>query len=134
MKKLFIIQLVLLTLFSCSNSSTNGPTNQENLLIGKWKLIEQKTSDGSGTPPTWTTAINSYDLTLNENLTFTSTQITGCGSGTYSIANGKITLTYTCGNGSIPNQFSIVSNSNTELIIKNVNCIEECADKFQKIN
>lgn len=134
MKNLFIISLVILTLFSCSNSSSDDKTKQENSLIGKWKLIEQKNSDGSATVPSWTTVINSYDLTLNENLTFTSTQITGCTNGTYMIENGKITLTYECGNGTIPNQFTILSNSNTELIIKNVNCIEECADKFLKTN
>ena len=137
MKKLFtkITAVFILTvvLFSCINSRKSGTTKKENFLIGKWKLIEVRYSIGESNPP-WTTATNSYDLTLNKDLSFISTQIIGCTNGTYTLVNGRITLLYACDNSTIPTQFSIVSNSNSELIIKNVNCIEDCSDKFLKVN
>ena len=119
-------------LFSCLNSRKET-TKKENLLIGKWKLIEVRYSNGESIPP-WTTVTNSYDLTLNKDLSFISTQNIGCTNGTYTLVNGRITLLYACGNNTIPTQFTVVFNSNSELIIKNVNCIEECSDKFLKIN
>ena len=137
MKKLFtkITAVFILTviLSSCLNSRKSKTTKEENLLIGKWKLIEVKYSIGESNPP-WTKATNSYDLTLNKDLSFISTQIIGCANGTYTLVNGRITLLYACGNSTIPTQFTVISNSNSELIIKNVNCIEDCSDKFLKIN
>ena len=136
MKKLFtkITAVFILTviLFSCLNSRKET-TKKENLLIGKWKLIEARYSNGESIPP-WTTVTNSYDLTLNKDLSFISTQNIGCTNGTYTLVNGRITLLYACGNNTIPTQFTVVSNSNSELIIKNVNCIEDCSDKFLKVN
>ena len=119
---------------SCSNSRNSENSTEEISLIGKWKLIEARYSDGGSNPPIWTPITNGYVLTLNKDLSFTSTQIIECINGTYTNLNGKITLLYACGNNTIPNQFIVLSNSKTEMIIKNINCIEDCADKFKKIN
>jgi len=132
MKKLFIISLVMLLLFSCSNSSSN-PTNQENLLIGKWKLIEQKSSNGSSTPPTWTTVINGYELTFKSDGTYTTTANSTCNSGTYSISNQLISYVNSCG-ASIVEKTRINSVGVNELVVYDLICIEECQSKFQKIN
>ena len=133
MKKLFIIPLVLLTLFSCSNSSTNEPTNQENPLIGKWKHIEQKNSDGSSTPPTWTPVTNGYELTFKSDGTYTTTANSTCNSGTYSISNQLISYVNSCG-ASIVDKTRINSVGVNELVVYDLNCFEECQSKYQKIN
>lgn len=132
MKKLFIISLVMLSLFSCSNSSSN-PTNQENLLIGKWKLIEQKNSNGSSTPPTWTPVINGYELTFKSNGTYTTTANSTCNSGTYSISNQLISYVNSCG-ASVVEKTRINAVGVNELIVYDLTCFEECQSKFQKIN
>lgn len=133
MKKLFIIPLAMLLLFSCSNSSSNEPTNQENPLIGKWKLIEQKNSDGSSTLPTWTPVTNGYELTFKSDGTYTTTANSTCSSGTYSISNQLISYINSCG-VSIVDKTRIKSVGNTELVVYDLTCFEECQSKFQKIN
>jgi hypothetical protein len=133
MKKLFIIPLAMLLLFSCSNSSSNEPTNQENPLIGKWKLIEQKNSDGSSALPTWTPVTIGYELTFKSDGTYTTTANSTCSSGTYSISNQLISYINSCG-VSIVDKTRINSVGNTELVVYDLTCFEECQSKFQKIN
>ena len=132
MKKLFIISLAMLLLFSCSNSSSN-PTNQENLLIGKWKLIEQNNSNGSSTPPTWTPVTNGYELTFKSDGTYTTTAYSTCNSGTYSISNQLINYVNSCG-ASIVEKTRINSVGVNELVVYDLTCFEECQSKYQKIN
>lgn len=129
MKNLIIVSLVFLLFLSCSKSKEEI----SNPFLGKWQLTAEKISAGGPTPD-WTTISNGYFITFAAENTFTSTQITGCGSGTYTIINNRLTLSYACNNQTIPSKFDIVFNSNLELILKNMNCIEECSAKFQKIN
>jgi Lipocalin-like domain len=136
MKNLFIIPLVMLLFLSCSNSSDDETPTQEITLIGKWQLIEIKYSNGGASPP-WSSILGGYELTLNSNNTFTSTQLTGsgCTIGTYSVLNNKITLNYACGGGTtITKEFSQLSLTKSELVIKDDSCFEECADKLKRIN
>ena len=129
MKKLITVSIVFLFFLNCSKSTEEIA----NPFLGKWQLTGEKISAGGPTPD-WASISNGYFITFSAENTFTSTQITGCGNGTYTIINNKLLLNFECNNQSIPSKFDIASVSNSELILKNINCIEECASKFQKIN
>jgi hypothetical protein len=74
-----------------------------------------------------------FVLSINSNNTYSTTESSDCNSGIFSVHNNVITYTNSCGNSTIPNKFNIVSQTSKELILSNINCIEECKDKFQKI-
>lgn len=127
MKAIIIYFFLLITTICCSNR------NEENQYIGTWKLKQSLVSDGTSNPPTWQNVTNGYTIVFNNNGSFTTSQFTDCNAGNFSISNNIITLTYTCGNITIPNKFKIISNSDSELILSNINCDEECKDKFVKL-
>ena len=132
MKTLFFILISIFTLLSCSKSDENNTVPTTSALVGKWKLIERKNSDGGSTPE-WVSISNGFVLTINSNNTYSTTESLDCNSGIYSVHNNAITFTNSCGNSTIPNKFNLVSQTSKELILSNINCIEECKDKFQKI-
>jgi uncharacterized protein YcfL len=50
MKTLFFLPIVFFSLLSCSKSGENDTIPTSSVLVGKWKLIERKISDGGCTP------------------------------------------------------------------------------------
>ena len=135
MKKTLIFSIFILVFIGCSNSNNIETTKkEENLLIGTWKLIESKNSDGGATPTDWTVLTDAYDMSLNQNNTFTSTQYTNCSNGTYTKINEKVILTFSCSTVSSPKEFIISSNNINELILRDLSCFEECSLKFKKLN
>lgn len=85
-----------------------------------------------GETPEWKSVADGHTLVFGNDNTFTSTQFDGCGSGTYTHANDVITLEYACANPPADKQYRIVSMTENELVLGNVNCIEQCGDKYIK--
>ncbi|MBS1572583.1 MAG: lipocalin family protein [Bacteroidetes bacterium] len=125
---LIFVSLLLLFL-SCRDKDepTTGKTIQ-----GTWKLTEAKISNGGSA--NWEAVANGYTLKLKSDNTYETTQLPSCNTGTYSIdANNVIKFTNSCGNTSIPNSFKIISIENNFFIWNGTFCIEECQEKFTRI-
>ncbi|RRQ46875.1 hypothetical protein [Chryseobacterium sp. SC28] len=140
MKHLILILVMFTSFFSCKSDDDNEPIGNE--IYGSWILKETKISDGSN-PTEWTEATNSYTIIFNKDNTFSRNDFASCGSGTYVIsqdpANSEykiITLTYSCNNNDFEHQFKnkyrIISITSIELITNNINCIEECSEKYKR--
>jgi hypothetical protein len=132
MKTLFIVPLVLFTLLGCSkDSKKEEPTPA---FVGKWQLIEVYTGGPPNPDSKWVQIDNGYILSLNKNKTFTTTQFTECNTGTFFVTEEILTYKFSCGNDDgTPDEFRIYSNTENELIINNIYCIEGCDEKFKRI-
>ena len=128
MKKFFTV-LLLMAVFIISCDKNRSDENE--IYFGSWKLSQTLISDGSSSP-NWQNVSNGYTVILNSDYKFTTSQFSDCISGNYNISNNIITFNYSCGNTTIPNKFKIVSSSNSELVLSNINCDEECKDKYTK--
>jgi len=133
--------LILSMLLSFTNcNSDNGAKEQDNSIIGIWKLIETYGSDG-GSNPLWTPVDNGYTYTFHENGSFTSDRFSECSEGNYSISGNTLTLDYGCDGFTagieIPEgifvEKYIFKNENMILSPSYMNCDEGCEYKFKKI-
>ena len=134
MKNSILLSILILTLFSCSKSSEeqNKKETVTSPLTGKWQLIETKISSG-GPVTQWTTVTNGFIRVFNTDNTYSTTEYTPCNTGSFSVDSSVIQFNNSCNNATIPNKFKILSNNDAELILNNVNCTEECKQKFKKV-
>lgn len=140
MKNLVLILVLFTSFYSCKSDDEVPTPNNE--IYGSWKLMATNNNDGnSGT--SWTEAINTYNIAFNKDNTFSRNDFATCSSGTYTITQDPsnseykiITLTYACNNDDFEHQFKskyrIININSSELITNNLNCIEECGEKFIK--
>lgn len=142
MKKVCVI---LLALFLINCTSDDGNTNGDNVLIGKWKLIEQLVDpgDGSGTFQTVTSDrviefFNDGTVKVNGELCFMSTETGDESMGTFKktssnntdIQNDGYITPDNCDFSETKIYFDLPSSGN--LILWYL-CIEGCGQKFKKI-
>lgn len=126
MKTVFFL-LSILSLINCDSND-----NDEVTLIGKWKISQTLINDGSSNPAQWQNVENGHIIEFKNYNNFESNQFIDCSSGTYTNLNGVLKLNYSCDNSTIPNEFIIISLNSKELVLSNINCIEECKDKYIK--
>jgi hypothetical protein len=124
---------LMVVLFVACLTACDGNETGEVTIVGKWKLTQTLMSNGGSSPVQWADIVNGSVIELKSDNSFINTQFGVCSSGTYTNLDGVITLDYSCGNTSIPNKFKMRSFTSDELILSNVNCIEECKDKYRKI-
>ncbi len=138
--------LIVLTLFLVSCSSHDNKILIENeVLLGKWKIIETliDPGDGSGTfQPTESDRVieffNNGTVIINGELCYTSSEVGAQQSGTFKFISSHETDTNhdgeikpnNCENSVAKIYFDI--NSNNQLILW-YPCIEGCGEKFEKI-
>ena len=134
MKNILILQIVLIVLlFSCSNSK-DEPVVTAKPLIGKWKIIEAKISSGGSLPSTWTSITNGYELSFSDNGNYSTTKYSTCNSGTYTVTNQNINYFDTCGSSFPLEKSIIITNTDNELILRDLNSFEESQYKYKKIS
>lgn len=135
MKNLIIYLILTIVLVSCSKVAQEQSKKETVVspLVGKWQLIETKISSG-GPVSQWTIVTAGFIRIFNADNTYTTTEYSPCNTGSYTLDNNNIIeFSNTCNNATIPNKYKILSNTETELILNNVNCTEECQQKFKKI-
>lgn len=123
---------ILLTLFLSSCTKNDTPENNvPPELIGKWKIVETYSSDGSSNSWNSYDSGKIYDIWFKDGgETIVSNMIENCQVGIYSISkNNEIIIDLPCGEKStIP----IVSLTNTTLIT-DVTYIEYELTKYEKV-
>jgi hypothetical protein len=124
---------LMVVLFVACLTACDGNETEEVTILGKWKLTQTLMSNGGASSGQWADIVDGSVIELKSDNSFLNTQFGVCSSGTYTILDGVVILNYSCGNTSIPNKFKIKSLTSDELILSNVNCIEECKDKYRKI-
>lgn len=132
MRFLIVFCFQILVLVSCFN---RWDDNTGKVVTGKWKLTEEKIS--SGGIAEWKPTQRNFILQLNADKTFVRNDLTSCLTGTYTVFDAVLLLQYDCNNNDNEHQFrnkyTITSLSNSELILQNKYCIEECSEKFTKV-
>lgn len=139
MKKVFILSMVSIILFSCDKTCNVTDVDQtipKINLIGNWRLIEvlNDPGDGSGVfrPVDSEKTITFYtDGIVGSNGSLCGIQMESAppSNGTYSISDSTITAFNCYGNDSLRFRFNIVD---SKLIISYV-CVEECPAKLMKV-
>ena len=134
MKKLFYSTVFFITLICCSKNNNDEPTLPS--VVGKWKQTELYNSNG-GSTPTWNVVSNGYTIEFLSNGTFSSTKLSDCSTGTYTISGtNEISMTYNCASFTNIYVEKIENKTNSQLILKPnyLNCDEGCSVKFERIN
>ena len=92
MKKLIYLFCLMLS-FSCSNSDDKPENNVPQELIGKWKIVEIYSSDGSNESWSPYDSGESYDIWLKSDWSYVSSDSNeDCNNGSFSINNDQITF------------------------------------------
>ena len=128
MKNMPLKLIISLMSLACSNNNEEPQNNIPAELIGKWKIVERFTSDG--TSGYWHSYDSEYfyDLWLKANGTFSTEDEDACSNCTYIVLNNQITF-YPYG---VDYPSNIESLSNEELIL-NANHFEPIKTKYVKI-
>lgn len=127
MKNLFLILCMVLALLSCSEDNTK---QQNNSVIGTWKLVE--TYGSSGGQGQWTKVENGYVYSFNEDKTLISNRFT-C-NGVYVLDANKITIEFNCPEKVFHLTYSISYENNYLILTADpINCDEGCLEKYQRI-
>ncbi|HLW21438.1 MAG TPA: lipocalin family protein [Cyclobacteriaceae bacterium] len=103
-------------------------------LPGEWLLVE--TSFSAGAEQEYREVKNGGRYTFRTDGTFTSTQLDGCGRGTYQLKDDKLILVYDCDTRDSPNPFTfrITFEDNYFMLSPiSIMCIEGCTSKFKKV-
>ena len=130
--KYLIYLFYLLLSFSCSNSDDNPKNNVPQELIGKWKVVEIYSSDGSTASWSPFDSGESYDIWFKENRTVVFIgNSENCRYASYSVSNNNI---YYSGNPCTTEEpIYIELLTNFELTL-DLNSIEPYKSKFIKLN
>ena len=130
--------VLIILLFGCSPDHTEV-TNSDNPIHGKWKLVEERISNGG---PMYTVIVEDGDeYKFSENGVFTSTQYPECTTGKFTAQEDELTLNYDCDgfkSGMENTEGTITYNMTFEagylnLIPTSVICIEGCRKKKKKL-
>jgi hypothetical protein len=134
MKKLLLFFTTVVLIFSCSNDEDNQANNNTEL-TGNWKLIEvyMDPGDGSGdfqavNSEKTLTFLADGSISSNGNLCHMANTTNIASSGTYSLANGTITIP-SCDDTTYSTSFEIIGTN----VILSYSCIEGCREKYEKI-
>lgn len=91
--KNFICLFCLILALSCSKSNDELKNNVPQELIGKWKIIEIYSSDGSNESWSSYDSGESYDIWLKSDWSYLSSNSNeDCNNGSFSINNAQITF------------------------------------------
>lgn len=129
MKNMFLILSIFFLITGCSEGEAE---QQENSIYGTWKLIETYGSDG-GNNPQWTSIVDGYTYTFNDDGTIISDRFT-CNGGYTLISSNQVTINFNC----VDSQFNLMytysfENQNLILTPDLSNCDEGCGEKYEKI-
>ncbi len=133
MKTKFLIIFSILLIISCRNNDDN-----ENSIIGTWKLSAQLADPGDGSG-TFQAVSNNRTVTFYRNGTYSSngnfctmnSDSNETTTGSYSFTNTEKSLTPNCNNSIIKLKLNI---ENNQLTMTNFGCYESCAQKYVKLN
>lgn len=134
MKAISYLSVLFFSLISCSKNNDEKTTLPS--IVGKWKQIELYNSNG-GNNPNWNVVTNGYSIEFFSNGTYSSTKISDCSTGTYTISvTNEISMIYNCAGFTNIYVEKIENNTNSQLILKPnyLNCDEGCSVKFERIN
>ncbi len=132
MKKILIIPIFLLSLFSCNNNDDSGPLE----LVGTWRLIEQYSDPGDGSgdyvavnSDKTITFTSSGTITSNGNLCSMDTNSDGETTGTFDASENGI-FPDDCS----PSVYRLGYEIKGNRLFVYYPCIEGCGQKFRKSN
>ena len=132
MKNMFLILIISLMSLGCSNNNDDPQNNIPAELIGKWKIVERFTSDG--TSGYW----HSYDsgeihdlwFKNNGEVFFTSLISTPCYKATYTVINNEIWYSNSTCIADTPNTIELLTEN--ELLI-DFNFFEPMKTRYIKV-
>ena len=94
MKFKYYLIATLLFFIACDKTMDEPLTEDESLIVGKWKNTEAYISAGG--PQYWVDVENGAEIEFFENGTFSSDRFTECITGNFSIEENKLLLDYNC--------------------------------------
>ena len=132
------IAVSIILLFGCSPDH-GEEINSDNSILGKWKLVEARISDGGPMYPVIVKDGDEYKF--SENGVFTSTIYPECSGGNFKAQEEELTLNYDCDgfNNRHENEEGAITFKMTFesgyliLIPTSVICIEGCSYKYKRL-
>ena|SRR5690554_2004625 len=134
MKNPLIFLLFVLLAASCNISDAVLFQENPDTFPGQWVLVE--TSFSAGDELEYQEVKNGGYYRFQPDGTFTSSQLDGCGRGTYQLEDDKLTLTYDCDTKDSPNPYTFgITFEENYFILSPISivCIEGCPSKFKKV-
>ena len=130
----FFLPMLYFLLTGCVDKDDLCCGLQQDRLVGKWRLVEQKV--GIGPPGEWEDVTDGEILEFNSDYSFHKSQNPYCTTGSFSVDGDELTLDYNCLEYDVTWEFRVIEFKQSYITISPLAptlCTEGCLSRYKKI-